>query len=165
MKCPYCDHSGTKVLDSRPANDNKSIRRRRECELCQKRFTTFEMVEETPLVVIKKDGSREEFSRDKMLRGLLRACEKRPVSVERLERIVSEVEQQLRNTANTEIDSREIGELVMEQLYPVDEVAYVRFASVYRQFKDINMFMKELSALLSRNDHPKQSTQNEPNEA
>lgn len=165
MKCPYCDHSGTKVLDSRPANDNKSIRRRRECEQCQKRFTTFEMVEETPLVVIKKDGSREEFSRDKMLRGLLRACEKRPVSVERLERIVSEVEQQLRNTANTEIDSREIGELVMEQLYPVDEVAYVRFASVYRQFKDINMFMKELSALLSRSDHPKQSAQDEQNES
>jgi len=123
------------------------------------------MVEETPLVVIKKDGSREEFSRDKMLRGLLRACEKRPVSVERLERIVSEVEQQLRNTANTEIDSREIGELVMEQLYPVDEVAYVRFASVYRQFKDINMFMKELSALLSRSDHPKQSAQDEQNES
>jgi len=153
MKCPYCDYSGTKVLDSRPANDNKSIRRRRECEQCQKRFTTFEMVEETPLVVIKKDGSREEFSRDKILRGLLRACEKRPVSVERLERIVSEVEQQLRNTANTEIDSREIGELVMEQLYPVDEVAYVRFASVYRQFKDINMFMKELSTLLTRSGY------------
>lgn len=153
MKCPYCDYNGTKVLDSRPANDNKSIRRRRECEQCQKRFTTFEMVEETPLVVIKKDGSREEFSRDKMLRGLLRACEKRPVSLERLERIVSEVEQQLRNTANTEIDSREIGELVMQQLYPVDEIAYVRFASVYRQFKDISMFMKELSTLLTRNGY------------
>jgi transcriptional regulator NrdR len=165
MKCPYCDHSSTKVLDSRPANDNKSIRRRRECEQCQKRFTTFEMVEETPLIVIKKDGSREEFSRDKMLRGLLRACEKRPVSVERLERIVSEVEQKLRNTASTEIDSREIGELVMEQLYPVDEVAYVRFASVYRQFKDINMFMKELSALLSRSHHPKTSAQEEQDDA
>lgn len=155
MKCPFCDYSGTKVLDSRPANENKSIRRRRECEQCLKRFTTFEMVEETPLVVIKKDGKREEFNRDKILRGLLRACEKRPVSVERLERIVAEVEQQLRNTANTEIDSREIGELVMEQLYPVDEVAYVRFASVYRQFKDINMFMKELRNLLSRSGyHP-----------
>jgi transcriptional repressor NrdR len=123
------------------------------------------MVEETPLIVIKKDGSREEFSRDKMLRGLLRACEKRPVSVERLERIVSEVEQKLRNTASTEIDSREIGELVMEQLYPVDEVAYVRFASVYRQFKDINMFMKELSALLSRSHHPKTSAQEEQDDA
>lgn len=151
MKCPYCDYLGTRVLDSRPANDNKSIRRRRECEQCNRRFTTFEMVEETPLIVIKKDGSREEFSREKMLRGLIRACEKRPVSVETLEQITSEVEQRLRQTANAEIDSRVIGELVMEQLYPVDEVSYVRFASVYRQFKDINMFMKELNMLLHRN--------------
>ncbi|MBP1154634.1 MULTISPECIES: transcriptional regulator NrdR [unclassified Paenibacillus] len=150
MKCPYCDYSGTKVLDSRAANENKSIRRRRECEKCQKRFTTFEMVEETPLIVIKKDGSREEFSREKMLRGLIRACEKRPVSVERLEMIVSEVEKQIRNTAQAEVDSREIGEIVMSELYPVDEVAYIRFASVYRQFKDINMFMKELNELLSK---------------
>lgn len=150
MKCPYCDFSGTKVLDSRPANENKSIRRRRECERCNRRFTTFEMIEETPLIVIKKDGSREEFSRDKVLRGLIRACEKRPVSVERLEVIVSEVEKELRTTAHAEVESREIGEYVMEQLYPVDEVAYVRFASVYRQFKDINMFMKELNNLLSK---------------
>jgi transcriptional repressor NrdR len=150
MRCPYCDHNGTKVLDSRPANENKSIRRRRECEKCQRRFTTFEMVEETPLIVIKKDGSREEFNREKMLRGLIRACEKRPVSVEQLERIVSEVEQDLRNTADAEVESRQIGELVMGQLYPVDEVAYVRFASVYRQFKDINMFMKELNTLLNK---------------
>lgn len=150
MKCPYCDYPGTKVLDSRSANENKSIRRRRECEKCQKRFTTFEMVEETPLIVIKKDGSREEFSREKMLRGLIRACEKRPVSVERLEMIVSEVEKQIRNTAQAEVDSREIGEIVMTELYPVDEVAYIRFASVYRQFKDINMFMKELNELLSK---------------
>lgn len=150
MKCPYCDYFGTKVLDSRPANENKSIRRRRECESCQRRFTTFEMVEEAPLMVIKKDGSREEFSRDKILRGLVRACEKRPVSVERLEMIVSNVEQAIRQTAHTEVEVQAIGELVMEQLYPVDEVAYVRFASVYRQFKDINMFMKELSALLSK---------------
>lgn len=151
MKCPYCDYHGTKVLDSRPANENRSIRRRRECEKCSRRFTTFEMVEEMPLIVIKKDGSREEFSREKMLRGLIRACEKRPVSVERLESIVSEVERSLRHSANAEVDSGEIGELVMEQLYPVDEVAYVRFASVYRQFKDINMFMKELKGLLSKN--------------
>jgi transcriptional repressor NrdR len=150
MKCPYCDNAGTKVLDSRPANENKSIRRRRECEKCSRRFTTFEMIEETPLIVIKKDGSREEFSRDKILRGLIRACEKRPVSVERLEVIVSEVEKELRTTAQAEVESREIGELVMGQLYPVDEVAYVRFASVYRQFKDINMFMKELDSLLHR---------------
>lgn len=112
------------------------------------------MIEETPLIVIKKDGSREEFSRDKILRGLIRACEKRPVSVERLEVIVSEVEKELRTTAHAEVESREIGELVMGQLYPVDEVAYVRFASVYRQFKDINMFMKELNNLLSRHNFP-----------
>ncbi len=150
MKCPYCDYSGTKVLDSRPANDNKSIRRRRECEQCSRRFTTFEMVEETPLVVVKKDGSREEFSRDKVLRGLLRSCEKRPVSVDQLEVIVSNVERELRTTAQTEVESRVIGELLMEQLYSVDEVAYVRFASVYRQFKDINMFLKELNSLISK---------------
>jgi len=150
LKCPYCDYLGTKVLDSRPANENRSIRRRRECEKCSRRFTTFEMVEEMPLIVIKKDGSREEFSREKLLRGLIRACEKRPVSVEQLESIVSEAERSLRQSANAEVESRQIGELVMEQLYPVDEVAYVRFASVYRQFKDINMFMKELKGLLSK---------------
>jgi len=150
MKCPYCDYAGTKVLDSRPANENKSIRRRRECELCSRRFTTFETVEEAPLIVIKKDGSREEFSRDKLLRGLIRACEKRPVSVEQLDGIVSEVEKELRNTAHAEVESRSIGEIVMAQLYPVDEVAYVRFASVYRQFKDIDMFMKELTNLLNK---------------
>jgi len=152
LKCPYCGYLGTKVLDSRPANESKSIRRRRECEQCSRRFTTFEMVEETPLIVIKKDGSREEFSRDKILRGLILACEKRPVSVETLEMMVSEVEKSLRNTADAEVESRQIGELLMEQLFPVDEVAYVRFASVYRQFKDINMFMKELKSLLSNED-------------
>lgn len=150
MKCPYCDHMVTRVLDSRPANEFRSIRRRRECEQCHKRFTTFEMVEEMPLIVIKKDGSREQFDREKVLRGLIRACEKRPVSIEQLERIVSNVELALRNKVQTEIDSRLIGELVMEELYPVDEVAYVRFASVYRQFKDINMFMKELNELLKK---------------
>jgi transcriptional repressor NrdR len=152
LKCPYCAFLGTKVLDSRPANESKSIRRRRECEQCARRFTTFEMIEETPLIVIKKDGSREEFSRDKILRGLIRACEKRPVSVETLEMMVSEVEKSLRNTADAEVESRQIGELLMEQLFPVDEVAYVRFASVYRQFKDINMFMKELKSLLSKDN-------------
>ncbi|MFC5702339.1 transcriptional regulator NrdR [Cohnella faecalis] len=150
MRCPYCDYNGTKVLDSRPANDNKSIRRRRECEKCARRFTTFETVEETPLIVIKKDGSREEFSRDKLLRGLLRACEKRPISVGQLEILVSDVERELRNTAQAEVESRIIGELLMEQLYHVDEIAYVRFASVYRQFKDINMFMKELNNLMNK---------------
>lgn len=137
-------------MDSRPANENKSIRRRRECEKCARRFTTFETIEETPLMVIKKDGSREEFSRDKLLRGLLRACEKRPVSVGQLEVIVSDVERDVRNTAQPEVESRTIGELLMERLYPVDEVAYVRFASVYRQFKDINMFLKELNGLMNK---------------
>jgi transcriptional repressor NrdR len=151
MKCPFCDHAGTKVLDSRSANENKSIRRRRECEQCAKRFTTFEMIEETPLMVIKKDGSREEFSREKLLRGLIRACEKRPVTADNLDTLVSEVERQVRNTALPEVESRAIGEILMELLYTVDEVAYVRFASVYRQFKDINMFMKELTHILVKN--------------
>lgn len=150
MRCPFCDHDGTKVLDSRPVNDNKSIRRRRECEKCARRFTTFETVEEAPLMVVKKDGKREQFSREKLLHGLIKACEKRPVSVARLERLVDDVEREIRQTASTEVHSRDIGELVMKQLYQVDEVAYVRFASVYRQFKDIDMFMKELSALLNK---------------
>lgn len=150
MKCPYCDYLGTKVLDSRPANEYKSIRRRRECEQCQRRFTTFEMIEEAPLMVVKKDGSREEFSRDKIMRGLIRACEKRPVSVEQLEKIVSDVERKIRDKAHAEVDSQQIGEALMEELHSVDEVAYVRFASVYRQFKDISMFMLELNNLLNK---------------
>lgn len=150
MRCPYCDHLGTRVLDSRPVNDGKSIRRRRECEACNRRFTTFEVVEETPLIVIKKDGTRESFSREKVLRGMIRACEKRPVPLETLERIVDEIERQLRASAQSEVPSKTIGEMVMERLYEVDEVSYVRFASVYRQFKDINVFMKELRELLAR---------------
>lgn len=151
MKCPYCDYFGTKVLDSRPSNDNRSIRRRRECEQCSRRFTTFEMVEEIPLIVVKKDGSRQEFSREKLLRGLIRACEKRPVSMEQLEEISSQTELLLRQNGSTEVESKDIGELVMEQLYPVDEIAFVRFASVYRRFTDINMFMQELERLASKN--------------
>lgn len=155
MRCPLCSHNGTRVLDSRPINDFKSIRRRRECEKCGRRFTTFEVVEETPLIVVKKDGAREEFSRDKILRGLIRACEKRPVPLETLEKIVERIEKELRNTAQTEIESKEIGELVMKALYEVDEVSYVRFASVYRQFKDINVFVRELEELL-RNGRQKE---------
>lgn len=151
MRCPYCTHNGTRVLDSRPVNDNKSIRRRRECEECQRRFTTFEVVEETPLLVIKKDGMREEFSRDKILRGMIRACEKRPVPLETLEGIVDRIERELRNCGQAEVHSKDVGELVMSALYEVDEVAYVRFASVYRQFKDINVFVKELEDLLKHN--------------
>ncbi len=150
MMCPYCNHIHTKVLDSRSANENRSIRRRRECENCGRRFTTFEMVEEIPLMVIKKDGSREEFSRDKVLRGLLRACEKRQVTAEQLEAVVTRVENDLRSEARSEVESTKIGELVMKQLFEVDEVSYVRFASVYRQFKDINVFIDELNGLLRK---------------
>lgn len=150
MRCPYCDHNGTRVLDSRPAHEGKSIRRRRECEACSRRFTTFEMVEEKPLIVIKKDGSREEFSRDKLLRGLVRACEKRPVPFEELENLVSRIARELQGMAEQEISSRDIGEMAMEGLYHLDEVAYVRFASVYRQFKDINVFVNELKDLLNK---------------
>lgn len=150
MRCPYCNNQNTKVLDSRPINEGKSIRRRRECESCARRFNTYEEVEETPILVIKKDGSREEFSREKMLRGLIRACEKRPVALEKLENIVAEIERELRNNLKSEVDSRDIGEMVMERLYEVDEISYVRFASVYRQFKDINVFIKELSDLLRK---------------
>ncbi|AQS54891.1 MAG: transcriptional regulator NrdR [Novibacillus thermophilus] len=150
MRCPYCDHTGTRVLDSRPAHEGKSIRRRRECEACSRRFTTFETVEEKPLIVIKKDGSREEFNRDKLLRGLVRACEKRPVPYEELENLVSRIERDLQGTTEQEVSSRDIGEMAMEGLYHLDEVAYVRFASVYRQFKDINVFVKELEELLKK---------------
>lgn len=149
MRCPFCEYNGTKVLDSRPFNNNKSIRRRRECEQCERRFTTFEVVEETPLLIVKKDGTREEFSREKILRGLVRACEKRPVSLDELENIVNDIERELRSMGQSEIPSKDVGEKVMERLYYVDEVAYVRFASVYRQFKDINVFMKELEELLA----------------
>ncbi|CAM3488599.1 MULTISPECIES: transcriptional regulator NrdR [Brevibacillus] len=155
MRCPFCEYNGTRVLDSRPFNNNKSIRRRRECEECERRFTTFEMVEESPLIIVKKDGTREEFSRDKVLRGLVRACEKRPVPLEVLENVVSDIEKELRNCGQPEVPSNDVGEKVMERLYHVDEVAYVRFASVYRQFKDISVFMKELEELLAqaRNSH------------
>lgn len=151
MRCPTCQYNGTKVVDSRPVDDNKAIRRRRECEECGFRFTTFEKVEETPLIVIKKDGSREEFSREKVLRGLIRACEKRPVELERLENIVFSIEKELRRMGNAEVRSENVGEIVMDQLAEVDEVAYVRFASVYRQFKDINVFIDELKEILKKN--------------
>ncbi|UCZ52244.1 transcriptional regulator NrdR [Bacillus shivajii] len=150
MKCPSCQHNGTRVLDSRPSDEGKSIRRRRECEACGYRYTTFERVEQTPLIVVKKDGNREEFSREKMIRGLIRACEKRPVPLEKLETIVEEVEKDIRNQGVSEIASHDVGEMVMEHLAKIDDVAYVRFASVYRQFKDINVFVDELKELLDR---------------
>ena len=149
MKCPYCGYSESKVIDSRPADENSSIRRRRECLSCGKRFTTYETVESLPMVVIKKDGSRQSFDRQKMLRGMIRACEKRPVTLAELERIADEIEQELQNSMEREIRTEIIGEKVMERLRKVDQVAYVRFASVYRQFKDIDTFMAELNKLLA----------------
>ena len=148
MKCPYCGYSESKVIDSRPADENSSIRRRRECLSCGKRFTTYETVESLPMVVVKKDGSRQTFDKSKLLNGMIRACEKRPVAFATLEAIANEIEQTLQNEMEREVSSAEIGELVMERLKKVDEVSYVRFASVYRQFKDINTFMRELNKLL-----------------
>ena len=149
MKCPYCGYSESKVIDSRPADDGASIRRRRECLSCAKRFTTYETVESLPMVVVKKDGSRQSFDRSKVLGGMIRACEKRPVPLAELERIADSVEQELQNGLDREITTAHIGELVMEKLRGLDQVAYVRFASVYRQFKDIDTFMHELNKLLA----------------
>lgn len=149
MKCPYCGFVEDKVIDSRPTDENAAIRRRRECTKCLRRFTTYEKVESVPLMVIKKDKTRQSFDREKLLNGLLRACEKRPVSVDDLEKMVDEIEGQILNTLKREITSQEIGEMVMARLKDLDEVAYVRFASVYRQFRDINTFMDELRKLLN----------------
>ena len=148
MKCPYCAFLESKVVDSRPADEGASIRRRRECLSCHKRFTTYETMESLPLMVVKKDGSRQSFDRSKVMGGVIRACEKRPVPYQDMEGLVSEIEQVLQNQMDREISSARIGELVMERLKKLDEVAYVRFASVYRQFKDINTFMTELNKLL-----------------
>ena len=148
MKCPICGHLESKVLDSRPSNEGASIRRRRECLACQKRFTTFETIEIMSFMVVKKDKTRELFDRSKVKKGIVRACEKRPVTMEQIENAVSEIEQQLLSTMRSEIPSAEVGELVMDKLKDLDEVAYVRFASVYRQFKDITTFRDELNKLL-----------------
>lgn len=150
MKCPYCGETESKVIDSRPADDGERIRRRRECLICAKRFTTYEIVETVPLMVIKKDKSREAFNRQKLLNGLVRACEKRPVSYQMLETAVENIEQALLNSYDREITSIHIGELAMQELKQIDEVSYVRFASVYRQFSDINTFMDELKDMLNR---------------
>ena len=149
MKCPFCAYLESKVVDSRPADEGASIRRRRECLSCHKRFTTYETMESLPLMVVKKDGSRQSFDRNKVMNGLIRACEKRPVPFGKLEEIANEIEQVLQNDMDREIPSAKIGELVMDRLREVDEVAYVRFASVYRQFKDIGTFMTELNKLLA----------------
>ncbi|MHB1392295.1 MAG: transcriptional regulator NrdR [Clostridia bacterium] len=149
MKCPYCGHGESKVVDSRPTDEEAAIRRRRECEKCAKRFTTYEKIEEMPLIIVKKDGSREVYQRSKMMNGLLRACEKRPISISQIEAIADDIEKELYNSMEKEIDSKRIGELVMNRLKKIDDVAYVRFASVYRQFKDINTFLEELNKLIN----------------
>ena len=148
MKCPYCAQLESKVVDSRPADEGSSIRRRRECLACHKRFTTYETMESLPLMVIKKDGSRQSFDRGKVMGGLIRACEKRPVSYQTLEGLVAEIELSLQNQIDREVSSSQIGELVLERLKQLDEVAYVRFASVYREFKDVDSFMAELKQLM-----------------
>ncbi len=148
MKCPFCNYPDSKVVDSRPTDEGTSIRRRRECLQCLKRFTTYETVERLPLMLVKRDGTREPYSRNKLLSGVMKACEKRPVPQARLEQLVDSVEQKLFGTLESEISSQKIGEMVMQELKNVDEVAYVRFASVYRQFKDINTFLDELNSLL-----------------
>lgn len=150
MRCPFCENSDTKVIDSRPTEEGHAIRRRRECENCKKRFTTYEKVEEIPLVVIKKDGSREVFDRNKVLNGIIKACEKRPVSLDDIEAIVSDIERGLNNMMEKEIKTKVIGEVIMDHLINLDEVAYVRFASVYRQFKDVNTFISEIEKIVNK---------------
>ena len=156
MKCPYCSFDESKVIDSRPTDEGERIRRRRECLRCGKRFTTYEVMEPVPVVVIKKDKSREAFDRNKLLNGLLRACEKRPVSLATLEEVVDEIEANLQNSLDREVPSSLIGTYAMDKLRDIDEVAYVRFASVYRQFKDINSFMEELSRIKSAKENQTQ---------
>jgi transcriptional repressor NrdR len=148
MRCPFCGYAESKVIDSRPAEEGATIRRRRECLACQKRFTTYEIMERLPLVVVKRDGSRQTFDKIKVMNGMLRACEKRPVPLQALEKIVDDIEQELLNKLEREVTTSEIGEMVMCRIKDVDEVAYVRFASVYRQFKDVNTFFDELTKLI-----------------
>jgi len=150
MQCPKCYHNNSKVVDSRQADDGRTIRRRRECENCGFRFTTFERIEETPLLVIKKNGTREEFNREKVLRGLVRSAEKRPVTMDQMEKIVDQVERKIRESGESEIPTNLIGEYVMEYLVDLDEIAYIRFASVYRQFKDMSVFLKELQDIVEK---------------
>ncbi|HLR71779.1 MAG TPA: transcriptional regulator NrdR [Pseudogracilibacillus sp.] len=160
MKCPKCYHNNSRVLDSRPFEDGDAIRRRRECERCGFRFRTFERKEETPLIIVKKDGTRQEFVREKLIRGLMRACEKRPVTIEEIEQVALEVEQEIRNSDQAEISSQQIGEMVLDRLAEIDEVAYVRFASVYRQFESINFFLDELKEILQSKRDKKEQKNN-----
>lgn len=150
MQCPRCHQNGSRVIDSRPADEGHTIRRRRECEACGFRFTTFERIEQQPLLVIKKDGTRQEFNRGKLLRGIIRASEKRPITSDQMERIVDRIENDVRLSGDSEVNSKYLGERVMKELAQLDDVAYIRFASVYRQFKDMNMFIKEVQELISK---------------
>jgi transcriptional repressor NrdR len=152
MKCPFCSYEESKVVDSRPTEEGASIRRRRECTNCKNRFTTYEKIEEIPLIVVKKDGTRESYNRSKLINGILRACEKRPVSLEQIEDMVDSIEKKMHNAMEKEVKSKKIGEFVMTGLKELDEVSYVRFASVYRSFKDINSFIDELSKMLKEKD-------------
>lgn len=157
MKCPFCGYANTRVIDSRPADENASIRRRRQCDDCQKRFTTYERVEILPLTVIKKDRSREPYDRSKILSGIMRACHKRPISVERIEAMVNDVESELFNLEYKEVESSQIGEIVMRHLKSLEQVAYVRFASVYREFKDVETFMEELRKMLAASEETEEN--------
>ncbi|WP_018131876.1 transcriptional regulator NrdR [Effusibacillus pohliae] len=148
MRCPYCQHTDSRVLESRANEDHTTIRRRRECPACSKRFTTYEKIEMAPLLVVKKDGRREEFSRDKLLRGILKACEKRPIAIESIEQVADSIEREIRTEYDKEVPAASIGEKVMEKLRKLDPVAYVRFASVYRQFRDVESFAQEILRLL-----------------
>ena len=148
MRCPFCNYFDSKVVDSRPTDEGQAIRRRRECIKCGKRFTTYEKIEEIPIMIVKKDGNRQSYDRNKLLNGIIKACEKRPVSMSTIEKIVDEIEKSLSNSLEREVTSVEIGEMIMDKLKEIDEVAYVRFASVYRQFKDVNSFMEELKKIL-----------------
>ena len=150
MKCPFCGHENTRVIDSRPAEENNSIRRRRVCDECNKRFTTYEKIETIPLIIIKKDNNREPYDREKITAGIVRSCHKRPVSISQINNMVDEIETQIFNIGEKEISTKTIGEIVMSKLKNVDEVAYVRFASVYREFKDVNTFMNELKKMLDK---------------
>ena len=149
MKCPYCEFLDSKVIDSRPTDEGQAIRRRRECIGCGKRFTTYEKFEEIPIMVVKKDGNRQSYNRNKLLNGIIKSCEKRPVSIDTIEKMVDNIERKLSNSLDKEVTSIELGEMVMNKLKDIDEVSYVRFASVYRQFKDLNTFMEELKKILN----------------
>ncbi|MCH4007977.1 transcriptional regulator NrdR [Companilactobacillus sp.] len=158
MICPHCHHDSSKVVDSRPSDEGRAIRRRRECEFCGTRFTTFERIEKSPLLVIKKNGNREEFRREKLLRGLVRAAEKRPVTMDQMNAIVDRVENKIRATGENEVKSQEIGEYVMKELADVDDVTYIRFASVYREFKDMSGFMNEVQEMMANDKSDKKDS-------